>query len=345
MSVFENPFYDDHELVVFARDARAGLRGVIAVHDSSPFGMAGGGLRIWPYPDETAAVTDALRLSRAMSYKLALANLPAGGAKMVVIGDPRADKTPELLHAVGRAVEALKGRFIVGTDVGSDDEDLEIIRKETVFTSRAEPGHDTGWSTAHGVYAAIRWVAEHRLDRPSIEGMHVAVQGVGHVGEVLAKLLAADGARISIGDVDEPRARAVAQATGAERVAPDRVLDVECDVFAPCALGDVIGPATIDRLRCRAVVGSANNPLTADAVGDDLAARGIAYVPDFLTSMGGVIGAAPNADATEAQRAEKPRAQMRAVLDEAAALAADRDLPLHAAVTELARTKLAKRRR
>ncbi|MEZ4336930.1 MAG: Glu/Leu/Phe/Val dehydrogenase dimerization domain-containing protein [Sandaracinaceae bacterium] len=345
MTVFENPFYDDHELVVFARDARAALRGVIAVHDSSPFGMAGGGLRIWPYTDEAAAVTDVLRLSRAMSYKLALANLPAGGAKMVVIADPRTDKTPELLRAIGRAVEALKGRFVVGTDVGSDDADLEVIRKETVFTSRAEPGHDTGWSTAHGVYAAIRWIAERRLERASLDGLGVTVQGVGHVGEVLARLLAEDGARLVVGDVDDARARTVADATGATLADPDRLIDVECDIFAPCALGDVVGPATIDRLRCRAVVGSANNPLTADAVADDLAARGIAYVPDFLASMGGVIGAAPDANATEARRAEKPRAQVRAALDEAAALASERGLSLHAAVTTLAREKLAKRRR
>ncbi len=345
MTVFENPFYDDHELVVFARDPRAGLRGVIAVHDSSPFGMAGGGLRMWPYRDEAAAVTDVLRLSRAMSYKLALADLPAGGAKMVIVGDPRRDKTPELLRAVGRAVEALKGRFIVGTDVGTSDADLEIIREETLFTSRAEPGHDTGWSTAHGVFAGIEWVARHALDRDGLAGLRVTVQGVGHVGEVLARLLAAEGAELVVGDLDAARAEKLAAELRATARPAAGLLETPCDVFAPCALGDVIDETTLDLLRCRAVCGSANNPLARDALADRLGARGIAYVPDFLASMGGVIGAAPNANATEEERARRPREKVRHALDEAGALAAAEGLALHAAVAELARARLAKRRR
>lgn len=345
MTVFENPFYDDHELVVFARDPRAGLRGVIAVHDSSPFGMAGGGLRMWPYRDEAAAVTDVLRLSRAMSYKLALADLPAGGAKMVIVGDPRRDKTPELLRAVGRAVETLKGRFIVGTDVGTNDADLEVIRRETMFTSRAEPGHDTGWSTAHGVFAGIEWIARHALARDGLAGLRVTVQGVGHVGEVLARLLAAEGAELVVGDLDAARAEQLAAELGAAARPAADLLETPCDVFAPCALGDVIDETTLGRLRCRAVCGSANNPLASDALADRLGERGIAYVPDFLASMGGVIGAAPNANATEEERARRPRDKVRHALDEAGALAAAKGLALHAAVAELARARLAKRRR
>jgi len=344
MSVFENPFYDDHALVVFARDAEAGLRGVLAIHDAGPMGLAGGGLRMHPYPDEAAAVTDVLRLSRAMSYKLALADLPAGGAKMVILGDPHRDKTPALLRAVGDAVEALKGKFIAGTDVGTSDADLDVIKERTVYVNRQPEGRDTGRTTAHGVYAAIGWAAKRALGRDSLDGVRVTIQGLGHVGSVLAKLLADDGAALVVGDTDSARAERIAGATGAEGAPPDALLGREADVFAPCAMADVLSERTVGDLRCRIVAGAANNPLPDAAVAERLADREILYVPDFVANLGGVLGAAPDASSSDEDHARRPEAKVREVLDAVAALADEESLSPNAAAIALAKQKLDARR-
>lgn len=345
MSVFESPFYDDHELVLFARDAGAGLRGVLAIHGVGPMGLAGGGLRMYPYPDEAAAVTDVLRLSRAMSYKLALANLPAGGAKMVVIGDPSRDKTRALLHAVGDAVEALHGKFIVGTDVGTEDADLDVVKERTMYVNRQPEGRDTGRTTAHGVYAAIGWAAKRALGRDDLAGVRVTIQGLGHVGSVLAKLLADDGAKLVVGDVDDARSREVAEATGAQIAPPDALLGLETDVFAPCAMADVLSQSTIGDLRCRIVAGAANNPLTDDAIAERLAEDDVLFVPDFIANLGGVLGAAPDAGSTDEAHARRPEAKVREVLDAVAALADAKSLSLNAAAIAHAVEKLEARRR
>ncbi len=339
MSIFERPFFDDHEEVVFATDRKAGLRAIIAVHDSAPFGMAGGGTRMWPYAHEQEAIDAALRLSRAMTYKLVLANLPAGGAKAVILADPRKDKNEALLLAFGRAVHRLNGRFIAGTDVGTNDADLAVVAKATPYVSQKQgEGKDTALATAHGVHLAMKWAASKRLGKGSLEGVRVAIQGVGRVGSLLAEALHRDGAILKITDTDLAAARRVAEALGAEQVAPDAILDGDTDVFAPCALGDVIDAGVAERIGCRVICGAANNPLADESLAEALAAREILFVPDFVANLGGVIGASPaGAGAEDEAGFLKPVERVVEVLDEASARAAERGLSLHAAAIDLAR--------
>ncbi len=289
MALFDHPEFDDHEQVSLFSDEASGLRAIIAIHTTAPFGTSGGGCRMWPYASDEEALRDALRLARHMSYKLALAELPAGGAKAVVIGDSRRDKTPALLHALGRAVHALNGRYIIAEDVGTTPDDMRIIHEKTPYVSGRHV--DSSPPTAHGVFAGLRVAVARRLQR-DLKGVRVAVQGLGNVGRRLAELLAAEGAELIVTDIDEARAREVAQALGAQLVTPDVIATQDVDVFAPCALGDVIDAPTLAALRCTVVAGSANNQLADEALADGLVERNILYAPDFVINLGGVIGAA-----------------------------------------------------
>lgn len=340
MSVYERPWFADHEEIVFATDPAAGLRAIIAVHDTSPFGMAGGGCRVWPYEREQDAIDDVLRLSHAMSYKLALANLPAGGAKMIVIREPERPKDEALLLAIGRAVHRLSGRFIVGSDVGTNDADMEIIGRETPYVSRKKAGGDSARATAYGVFLALRWGARQHLGRDGLEGLGVAIQGVGRVGSILGEYLREAGARLIISDVDAATAERVGAELGAEVVSVDAILDADVDVFAPCALGNVIDDAAIERLHARVICGGANNPLVDEALAAELARREILFVPDFVSNLGGVIGASPASAGTDLDAFLRPVERVVEVLDEANTLAKEAGVDLHAAATRLANTKL-----
>ncbi len=306
MSVFSATDYDDHEEVCFFRDPGSGLRAIIAIHVSRG-GVAGGGVRMWPYDDEQKAVTDALRLSRAMTSKFALAGIAIGGAKTVIIGDPRRDKSPELLRALGRAVESLGGRYICGPDVGTTPEDMAVIASVTAH-ARGRPGEsgDTSPATGYGVFVAMTAAAEHKWGRKDLSGLRVAVQGVGGVGYALCRHLHEAGARILVSDVDPGAvARAVA-AFDAVAVDPGEILAVECDILAPCALGAVLDDETIPAIAAGIVCGGANNQLAEARHGADLARRGILYVPDYVANAGGAINAVregPDYDAEEAGRA------------------------------------------
>ncbi|KAA3654236.1 MAG: Glu/Leu/Phe/Val dehydrogenase [Proteobacteria bacterium] len=291
MECFSAPDFDHHEQVVFAHDAASGLKAIIAIHNTR-LGPAMGGCRIWPYPDEAAALTDALRLSRGMTYKSALAGLPIGGGKAVVIGDARHIKTPALLRALGRAIDRLGGRYITAEDVGTDPTDMAQIAHVTRFVtgiSRDGSGGDPSPYTARGVYHGIRAAVRHRLGADALTGIHVAVQGLGHVGSALCEALAAAGARLTVTDVDAERCHRLAHRLGATPVAPDAILDVDADVFAPCALGAVITPDTVPRLRVAIVAGAANNQLATDDLADALKARDILYAPDYAINAGGII--------------------------------------------------------
>jgi leucine dehydrogenase len=290
MSLFGAPEFDDHEHVSYFTDAAAGLRAILAIHRTGPLGTAGGGCRIWPYVDEQAALRDVLRLSRAMTYKMALVELPAGGAKAVVLADPARDKSPALLLAIGRAVDRLGGRFVIGTDVGTSAADLDVMAGATAFVSRE--ASDGAEATAHGVLAGLRAAVRRRLGRADLDGISVAIQGLGRVGQALARRLADAGATLSVSDVDEERCTRTAAETGATIVPPDAIVDQEVDVFAPCALGDGIDDATLPRLRCRVIAGSANNQLARPALADELMRRQILWVPDIAINVGGAIAAA-----------------------------------------------------
>jgi leucine dehydrogenase len=292
MDVLKEMQRGGHEQVVFFHDHASGLRGIIAVH-STVLGPALGGLRMWPYASSDEALCDVLRLARAMTYKAAIAGLPLGGGKAVIIGDPRRKKTEGLLRAFGRAVESLGGRYLTAEDMGMTVADMEIVRKETRFvtgTSEKKGGSgDPSRLTAKGVFYAIDACLEDIFGDPSPRNRTVAIQGMGKVGYHLAELLATAGARLVIADTDSQRAILARREFEAWRVEPEEILEAECDVLSPCALGGVFTRKTISKLRCKAIAGSANNQLEQAADAERLAERGVLYAPDFVVNVGGVM--------------------------------------------------------
>jgi leucine dehydrogenase len=293
MPVFSDPDFHNHEQVVFAHDADAGLRAIIAIHDTT-LGPALGGCRIWPYESDAAALTDVLRLSRGMTYKAAVAGVPLGGGKGVVIADPRHDKNEALLRALGRHVDRLGGRYITAEDVGTTVADMTVLREETRHVAGiAEGGSgDPSPATAYGVYVGIRAAVAHKLGRNSLDGIRVAVQGLGNVGRRLCDLLVKDGGRLIVADVNREAVERAVDELGASPASPETIHDAEAELFAPCALGAVVNDTTIPRLKVRIVAGSANNQLAEDRHGAALAERGILYAPDYVINAGGLINIA-----------------------------------------------------
>ncbi|OYY91410.1 MAG: amino acid dehydrogenase [Sphingomonas sp. 28-66-16] len=287
------PDFDAHEAVHLFTDTTSGLQAVIAIH-STKLGPAGGGCRFWHYADSNEAITDALRLSRGMSFKNAMAGLPMGGGKGVVLADADRTKTPELLKAFGRAIESLGGRYVTAEDVGMADTDMVTIATETKFVTglpvaSGRAGGNPGPSTALGVYLGVKAAAKRGLGADSMKGVHVAIQGVGSVGGGLAELLAKDGAKLTIADVDTEKARALAAALGADVVASEEILTIEADIVSPNALGAILTEASIAALQTKVVAGGANNQLATRGDGARLQARGILYAPDYVINAGGII--------------------------------------------------------
>lgn len=294
--VFGHPDFDDHEQVVFCRDPETGLSAIIAVHDTR-LGPAMGGCRMWPYASEAAALGDALRLARGMSLKNALAELPAGGGKAVILGDPRSGKTPGLLRRFGRFVHGLHGTYVTAEDVGITVADVAEIARETswvtgVGAGEGGPGGDPAPWTALGVFEGLKAAVASHLGRDDLDGLRVAVQGLGSVGSALCGLLHAAGARLMVADVVPERVDAACRAWGAEATAPDRILLEAVDVVAPCALGAVLTAGVVEGLRASIVAGAANNQLERPACGVRLAERGVCYAPDYLVNAGGIISVA-----------------------------------------------------
>lgn len=292
MSLFTHPEFDHHEQVVYGSDEETGLRAIIAIHNTCR-GPALGGLRIFPYADEQRALTDVLRLSRGMTYKSALADLPLGGGKAVIIADPRRHKTPALLEAMGRLVESLGGRYITAEDSGSSEEDMQVISSVTehVVGLRRQNGGsgDPSPFTAWGVFNALRCAVRHGLQRDDLTGLRVAIQGVGHVGAHLARHLHDAGARLVLADVDSQAVHQLAKELHAEMMSPLDIFDADVDVFAPCAMGAVLDARVCERLKARIVVGAANNQLAVPEIDERLHQRGILYAPDYVANAGGVI--------------------------------------------------------
>lgn len=313
--VFGQPGFDDHEQVMFVRDRAAGLRGIIAVHDTTP-GPALGGCRILPYADEAEALADVLRLSRGMTVKGAMAGLPFGGGKMVVIADPARDKTPALLHAVGRAIDRLGGRYITGEDVGTKAADMAEIGTCTrhVFglpqdrQGSGDPSPSTALGCFEGIRACLAWQNGSAMlsgGSHSLDGVIVAIQGLGNVGMALAALLADAGASLVVADTDPGRVQEAVERFGAGVADPGAVHAVEADVFAPCALGDAIVTRTLPEIRARIVAGAANNQLASPEIARALRRAGVLYAPDFVINAGGMIqlaGEYAGFDAAELRR-------------------------------------------
>ncbi|MDP6567746.1 MAG: Glu/Leu/Phe/Val dehydrogenase dimerization domain-containing protein [Alphaproteobacteria bacterium] len=287
--MFNHPEYDNHERVAFCREPEVGLTAIIAVHDTA-LGPAFGGCRMWPYEDEGAALTDVLRLSRGMTYKAAICQLPYGGGKSVIIGDPQRDKTPDLLRAMGRLVEGLGGAYIIADDVGTTLDDLAVMRRETSHTAATTASAREPLAvTAYGVLRALETAAEVELGRSDLAGLTVAVQGLGNVGLPLCRYLRERGAELTVADVDADRVATAEREVQATAVAPEAIYRQPVDVFAPCALGGILNDGTIPHLAARIVCGGANNQLLSPSHDAALAARGIVYVPDYLANAGGVI--------------------------------------------------------
>ncbi len=287
------PDFDEHEGVHLFTDPSSGLSAVIAIH-STTLGPAGGGCRFWHYADSNDAITDALRLSRGMSFKNAMAGLPMGGGKGVVLANADRTKTPELLKAFGRAIDSLGGRYVTAEDVGMSDADMVTIATETkhvtglpVAAGRA--GGNPGPSTALGVYLGVKAAAKRGLGADSMAGIHVAVQGVGSVGGGLAALLARDGAKLTLADVDGDKAAAMAKALGADVVRTEEILSLAADIVSPNALGAILTERSIADLQTTVIAGGANNQLATRADGARVHARGILYAPDYVINAGGII--------------------------------------------------------
>ncbi|GAA5175364.1 Glu/Leu/Phe/Val dehydrogenase dimerization domain-containing protein [Niveibacterium umoris] len=289
--VFTHKDFDHHEQVVYCTDPAAGLRAIIAVHDTA-LGPALGGCRHWSYASEADALTDALRLSRGMSYKAALAGLPLGGGKSVILANPAADRGA-MFEAFGRAVECLGGRYITAEDVGTTTGDMSAIRRHTRHVSGVAPDEggrgDPSPATALGVLMGMLGALELRFDSDTLAGRRVAVQGLGSVGFELCRLLHERGARLIVADIAAERVERAVQAFGAVGVGVDVIHAVEADVFAPCALGAGLNDATLPQLACSIVAGAANNQLAHAGIGPQLKARGILYAPDYLINAGGLI--------------------------------------------------------
>jgi leucine dehydrogenase len=301
----------DHEDVVVHRGRRSGLYMFVAVH-STTRGPSLGGCRMWGYADARHALRDALRLSRAMTYKSAVADLPLGGGKGVIMTSPGVTPHAKLRTAAlldfADTVESLSGRYITAEDVGTSSRDMRVIAQRTrsvVGLSRRLGGSgDPSPFTALGVESAIRACCERVFGSSSLRGRSVAVVGLGHVGSKIAKRCARAGARLVVSDID-PVKRRLAEELGARWVSPKRALEAEVDVLAPCALGGVLDDETVLRLRCPIVAGAANNQLAAESVAEVLSARGILWAPDFVANAGGIINIAEELDVYDARAAHR----------------------------------------
>jgi valine dehydrogenase (NAD+) len=284
--------FDGHEQVVFGRDDDTGLRAIIAIH-STRLGPSLGGTRFYPYADDDAALTDVLRLSKAMAYKAAAAGLDLGGGKAVIIGDPATDKHEALLRAYGRLVESLGGRYVTACDVGTYPADMAIVARETRWATGADPveggSGDSGVLTAYGTFVGLQACADEVWSTPSLRGRHVAIQGAGKVGQRLAAYVHDAGGKVSVSDINEEAAARCAAQCGAEIVSTDKIHAVDADIFSPNALGAVLNDETIGELQCRVVAGAANNQLAEQRHAGLLQDAGVLYAPDYVINAGGVI--------------------------------------------------------
>ena len=289
MEIIEKVINTDHEKVLLARDSDSGYRGIIAIH-STALGPAVGGTRFWNYASEEEALTDALRLSRGMTYKTALPGLPLGGGKSIIIGDNKTSNREALFRAHGRFVDVLKGRYITAEDVGTSPADMDFVRLETQHVAGLNGfSGDPSPYTARGVFRAMQASTQYLWNTDDLSGVTVAVQGCGHVGYHLVKLLHAAGAKLVVTDVNNKSVSRIVDEFSVDSVQPSEIFNVRADIFAPCALGGVINDQTIPELKTQIVVGAANNQLLEERHGEMLRERNILYAPDYVANAGGVL--------------------------------------------------------
>jgi leucine dehydrogenase len=340
MEIFDRLASMGHEEVLVASDPSCGYRGIIAVH-STALGPALGGTRFWQYESDEAAVTDALRLSRGMTYKNAVAGLDLGGGKSVILGDNRTKNREAIFRAHGRFVESLGGRYITAEDVGTGTADMDFVHLETEHVAGLKDrSGDPSPVTAHGVFRSVQASAKQRWGSDDLTGKVVAIQGCGNVGRYLAKELHEAGARLIVSDIDPERAQRVANETGAQIVQGDEIYSVKADIFAPCALGGIINDNTLPKFRFEVISGGANNQLLEPRHGDKLEEMGMQYAPDYVANAGGVINVFGEVAGWDADRALKKADEIYDTILQVFEIAKTEGIPSYQAADRLAEKRL-----
>ncbi len=342
--LFQEMNFKDHEQVVFCNDSDTGLKSIIAIHNTT-IGPALGGCRMWSYKSEDDALKDVLRLSRGMSYKSAIANLNLGGGKAIIIGDHKTDKSEPLFRSFGRFVDGLSGRYITAEDVGTSVTDMEWVRMETQFVtgiSRALGGSgDPSPVTAFGTFMGMKAAVKRKLGKSSLSGLKVLVQGVGHVGYHLCDYLYKEGASMVVTDIDEGNLKRVTTDFKAEAVTPDGIMELEADIYAPCALGATLNDESIPKLKVPIVAGAANNQLEVEANhGQLLKEKDILYAPDYAINAGGLINVANEISGYNRERAFSQAEGIYDTLETIFDLAEKEDIPTHAAAERVAEKRM-----
>ncbi len=343
MEILEQMGAEGHEQLVVVSDAGSGLKAIIAIHDTT-LGPACGGTRIWPYKSEREAIWDALRLSRAMTYKSAAADLPLGGGKGVIIADSHTQKTEALVRAYGRFVDTLVGRYLTTTDVGSTGRDMEYIKQETDYVVglpvTAGGSGDTSIMTGLGIYMGMKACAKETWGNDSLQGKVVAMQGFGKVATHTAHHLMKEDATLVVTDVFDgalDRARDL----GLKVVKPDDIYGIDCDIFAPCALGGVINPETIPQLKCKVIAGGANNQLLSESDGEALHRMGIMYGPDYILNSGGIINVESEISGIyNADRAREKTERVYEIMERVISISKTEEIPSAKAADRLAEERL-----
>lgn len=345
MGIFNEIQRKDHEQVVFCSDKRSNLTAIIAIHNTT-LGPALGGTRMWTYDSPEEALKDALRLSRGMTYKAAVAGLNLGGGKAVIIGDPNKDKSEGLFRAYGRFVEGLAGRYITAEDVGTSVRDMEWVQMETKYVTGIDRalggGGDPSPVTAFGVYHGMKAAMRQITGNDSLKGKTVAVQGAGNVAGYVCEHLAREGAKIFVTDIYETKARAIIKKVKASYVSPDKIFDVKADIFCPCALGAILNDKTIPRLKVKIIAGGANNQLADEQKhGQMLMKRGIIYAPDYAINGGGLISVANELEGYPPEKALKQAEGIYDTINRIFEIAKQEKIPTYEASNRLAEERIA----
>lgn len=343
MSVFEQMERDGHEQVIFCYDKASGLKAIIAIHDTT-LGPALGGCRMWQYPTEAEALVDVLRLSKGMTFKAAASGVNHGGGKMVLWSNPRTGKSEEVFRAVGRFVQSLGGRFITGTDMGTDKEDFVYTKMETDYVVAIPEEHggsgDSSIITAFGVWRGMKAAAREVWGSDSLKGRHVAIQGLGKVGFHLVEHLRDEGASLTVTDVNPENIRRVAAEFAVTAVAPAEIFSVTCDIFSPCAVGGVINDETIPLFRCRVIAGAANNQLAEPRHGAQLFEAGILYCPDYVINEGGLIQVADELMGYSRDRAFQKTSDIYEMMRQIFAISKQQGIPTYMAADRHAQRRI-----
>ncbi|MBI3951395.1 MAG: Glu/Leu/Phe/Val dehydrogenase [Acidobacteria bacterium] len=344
MTIFSQIEDFGHEELIFCQNKDVGLRAIIAIHDTT-LGPALGGTRMWPYETEEEAIVDALRLSRGMTYKSTAAGLNMGGGKGVIIGNPKTDKSEALFRAYGRFVESLKGRFITGEDMGIDVNDVEYMYMETRYVVGVSPAHGGGGDpapvTAFGVMQGLKACVQEKLGSDSLNGLTVAIQGLGAVGSHLAKLLIDKHVHVIATDIDPEKVRRAVDQLEIEAVKPEEIYQVPAEIFAPCALGAIINDETIPQFKFKIIAGAANNQLEDDRHGDELHRREILYAPDYVINAGGLINVFVELEGYDRERALRMTRGIYYNLRRVFQIAREENIPTSQAADKLVEQRIA----